>query len=156
MYCKLHSLDLFSIVPKTFHVKHGLKDPTFQQFVEAFKQNLAKHAGSIWIVKPGEHTNRGTGILCCGTLDSIKKVVGKSRSDSRTYIIQEYITNPLLYHGRKFDIRMYMLMTVSNGLLKCYWYREGYVRTASSRFELKCLGDPLVHLTNDAIQKEGD
>jgi hypothetical protein len=37
-------------------------------------------------------------------------------------IIQHYIKNPLLYYGRKFDIRHYMMITVVNGNLKAYWY----------------------------------
>lgn len=45
-----------------------------------------------------------------------------------------------------------MMITSSNGILKGYWYREGYVRTSSSEFTLKNK-DGAVHLTNDAVQK---
>ena len=45
-----------------------------------------------------------------------------------------------------------MLITSVNGLIKGYWYSEGYVRTTSSEYTLDLNGSN-VHLTNDAIQK---
>lgn len=59
----------------------------------------------------------------------------------------------MLYNKRKFDIRHYILISCINGSFKGYWYEEGYVRTSSVEFSLKCTKDPLAHLTNDAIQK---
>ncbi len=61
----------------------------------------------------------------------------------------------MLYYKRKFDIRHYMLITCVNGIFKAYWYEEGYIRTSSSEFTTKYSKDPFVHLTNDAIQKNG-
>ncbi len=59
----------------------------------------------------------------------------------------------MLYNKRKFDIRHYMLITCINGSFKAYWYEDGYVRTSSAEFNIKTTRDPLIHLTNDAIQK---
>ncbi len=61
----------------------------------------------------------------------------------------------MLYNFRKFDIRTYMLAVTIHGRLKCYWYAEGYIRTASQLYDIKNLGDKYIHLTNDAIQKTG-
>lgn len=74
----------------------------------------------------------------------------------RTYIIQAYINNPFLYNGRKFDIRHYMMITSVNGILKGYWYQDGYIRTSSESFDLEDLNNKYIHLTNDAIQKYGE
>lgn len=63
---------------------------------------------------------------------------------------------PLLYKGRKFDIRHYMLLTSVNGMLKAYWFPEGYIRTSSSQFTLKRGTNMYIHLTNDAIQKHSE
>lgn len=70
-------------------------------------------------------------------------------------IVQAYIKNLLLYNGRKFDIRTYMIALTVNGRLKVYWYDEGYIRTSSEMYDLTNLLDPYIHLTNDAIQKNG-
>ena len=70
-------------------------------------------------------------------------------------IVQQYITRPLLYNGRKFDLRTYMLVTCHNGKTKAFWYQEGYVRTSSAFFSLDDT-DPYIHLTNDAIQVNAD
>lgn len=41
-------------------------------------------------------------------------------------------------------------------LLIGYWYQDGYIRTCSKEFTLKNLGNRLIHLTNDAVQKRGE
>jgi hypothetical protein len=46
----------------------------------------------------------------------------------RKFILQKYIENPLLYRGRKFDLRVWVLLTHEG---KVYLYREGYMRLAS-------------------------
>jgi tubulin---tyrosine ligase len=80
---------------------------------------------------------------------------GERNSDGslRTFIIQKYIENPMLYNGRKFDIRHFLLISCVNGSYKAYWFEEGYARTSSSLFTLKRGSTNFVHLTNDAIQK---
>lgn len=71
-------------------------------------------------------------------------------------IIQEYLVRPLLYNGRKFDIRTYMMITYHNNKTKAYWYQEGYVRTSSHFFNLNEMADSYIHLTNDAVQQHSD
>jgi tubulin monoglycylase TTLL3/8 len=44
------------------------------------------------------------------------------------------------------------MITCVNGIIKGYWYQEGYVRTTSSEYSLSTK-DGSVHLTNDAVQK---
>ncbi len=71
----------------------------------------------------------------------------------RTFILQKYIQRPLLFKGRKFDIRHYLLITCFKGIYKAYWFPEGYIRTSSTPFSLRKTANLFVHLTNDAIQK---
>lgn len=40
-----------------------------------------------------------------------------------------------------------------NGNMKGFFYDEGYLRTSSREFSINNLANKLVHLTNDAIQK---
>ena len=65
----------FKVLPLTFHIKEGVNDKEFSKFVEIFKGNdngqygnMDKLGKSVWIVKPGENTNRGCGINVCREL----------------------------------------------------------------------------------------
>lgn len=62
-----------------------------------------------------------------------------------------YIDRPFLYNERKFDIRHYMLITNIYGVMRAYWYDQGYIRTSSYLYDVHDF-DPSIHLTNDAIQ----
>jgi tubulin--tyrosine ligase len=107
---------------------------------------------NIWILKPGENTNRGDGIHVCKTMKEVKALVLSTLHEKyRTWIIQRYMDNSLLIHRRKFDIRMFALVTCVNGYQKGYFYRVGYLRTSSKEFTMDDLSDKYVHLTNDSI-----
>ncbi len=73
----------------------------------------------------------------------------------KTYIVQKYL-KPFLYNSRKFDIRHYLLITSVNGIIKGYWYKSGYIRTSSEKFDMDELDNEFIHLTNDAIQKNSE
>ena len=53
-------------------------------------------------------------------------------------------------------IRHYMLMTSVRGVVKAYWYKDGYLRTCSEFYDLDDLDNLYIHLTNDAIQSKGE
>lgn len=70
-------------------------------------------------------------------------------------MIQKYLERPLLIKKRKFDIRLWVLVTHEN---KCYLFKEGYIRTSSFEYELtpQSINKPFIHLTNNAVQKFND
>ena len=45
------------------------------------------------------------------------------------------------------------MINCSNGMIKGYWFKDGYARTTSSEYTLK-QGGGNIHLTNDAVQKQ--
>ena len=60
-----------------------------------------------------------------------------------SYIIQEYIMNPMLYQGYKFDLRVWMLLRKSKKEgLQVYLYRKGYARIAGLKYALTKETDP--------------
>jgi hypothetical protein len=71
---------------------------------------------------------------------------------SSSFVIQKYMEKPLLFAGRKFDIRMWVLFTQE---LKVFIFKQGYLRTSSYEFNLSHdkVGDLNIHLTNNAVQK---
>lgn len=76
-----------------------------------------------------------------------------SRTDlniPRTHI--RYICNPYLIGGKKFDIRIYVLVT-SFAPLTVYLYRSGFARFSNTRYTDSDMTNQFVHLTNIAIQK---
>ena len=140
--------EIFNYLPLTFHVGKDCKD--LQLFINAYTEFQG-----LWIVKPGENTNRGTGIFVSNDLNKIIfEVTSKINTADHTYIIQKYIEKPFLINKRKFDIRLYTLVTSVNGVLQAYYYQEGYLRTACKAYNPNDLDNKFVHLTNDAIQNK--
>ncbi|KAA0157469.1 hypothetical protein FNF29_00045 [Cafeteria roenbergensis] len=76
---------------------------------------------------------------------------------SDMYVLSRYIDRPLLIGGRKFDLRLYCLVT-SFSPLRAYIHRQGFARFcavpySSSRADL---ADAAMHLTNVSVQKHTD
>lgn len=126
-------------------------------FVETFKRN----PGTIWIMKPAGKA-QGRGIFLFRKLKDItewKKADYFHRDEEKTdkdppetYVVQRYIDKPYLIGGKKFDIRVYVLVT-SYSPLKAWLYRSGFARFSNTRYSLDSINDTFVHLTNVAIQK---
>ena len=57
----------------------------------------------------------------------------------------------MLYKNRKFDIRMWVLLTPKK---EVFFYKKGYLRTSSEIYNPKSK-DPYVHLTNNCLQQFG-
>ena len=144
--------DVFNHLPLTFHVTNT-NCREFKDFVLAYQLGSINNTQNNWIVKPGENSNRGNGISLTNDMNTIMALTTSDKSPGfHTFIIQKYIEKPFLIHKRKFDIRLYTLVTSINGIMQCYFYKEGYLRTASKEYNAKNL-DKFIHLTNDAIQK---
>ncbi|OMJ85700.1 hypothetical protein SteCoe_12889 [Stentor coeruleus] len=142
--------NIFDVVPVTFHVKSTGKDKNFLEFMEYYKEQEKKKMNNIWIIKPGENTNR-----VASSLEEIIELF-QDKISIHTCIIQKYIERPLLVNKRKFDIRCFALMTSVNSNIQGYFYTEGYIRTSSKKFSTKHLENKYIHLTNDAVQKKSE
>lgn len=137
------------------------------------KPSSCQVAGSnIWILKVAG-MNRGFGVEVFETLEQLKKLLkdiatgyqerivqdNKEIARSQTFIktskfvIQKYIERPLLYRGRKMDLRVWVMFTHE---LRPFIFRECYVRLSSAPFNMQRLSEKFVHLTNNALQKYSD
>ncbi|CAN0027891.1 unnamed protein product, partial [Discosporangium mesarthrocarpum] len=128
----------------------------YSLFVEEFRRS----PNAMWIMKP---TNRaqGKGIFIINRLAQIKKWSSNSRWANiplkDAYLISRYIENPLLVGGKKFDLRIFVLVTAYRPL-RVYLYVHGFARFCTTKYssDAQELDNPFVHLTNVAIQKHGE
>eukprot|EP01060_Flectonema_neradi_P007456 TRINITY_DN15200_c0_g1_i1.p1 TRINITY_DN15200_c0_g1~~TRINITY_DN15200_c0_g1_i1.p1 ORF type:complete len:408 (+),score=48.71 TRINITY_DN15200_c0_g1_i1:31-1254(+) len=126
-------------------------------FIEEYKKT-----NSLWIVKPANRA-QGKGIFIVTKLGQITKwakqkwLQGDSGSAKEQYIISKYIEDPLLVGGKKFDLRLYVLVT-SYRPLRAYIHKEGFARfcTVPYNTDVGDLDNLFVHLTNVAVQKQGE
>lgn len=68
-------------------------------------------------------------------------------------LVQQYIQNPLLIDGYKWDLRIYVAVTSINPL-RIYVYEEGLCRFASEKYDTSDLKNVFSHLTNYSINKK--
>ena len=86
---------------------------------ELLKEQMEKEKGSLWIVKP-PNLARGKGISVVDEFEKVPKT-------TQPICVQRYLMQPLLIDGRKFDLRVYVLVT-SIDPLRIYVYEEGLAR----------------------------
>ena len=116
-----------------------------------YKEKLpAKHCErNMWLVKPSD-LNQGRGIELCRNLREINQCIDNKPLNS-VLVVQKYIERPLLYKGRKFDIRVWTLVNDKGNV---YYYNKGYVRTSSNEFTIEN-NHNFIHLTNNCLQQFG-
>lgn len=110
---------------------------------------METHPGRWYIYKP-TMAARGEDIQLFQNLSQLTDEQLKKFS-----VIQEYMTDNLLYHNHKFDLRVFILVTSVDPFI-VYLYDEGIGRFASSEYVAPNATNYLdkhVHLTNFAVNK---
>ena len=105
---------------------------------------LKSQPACTYIVKP-QAASQGRGI-------SILPGPGGLRLSEKA-VVQEYIQNPLLLGGLKFDLRIYVLVT-SVQPLQVYIHNYGLARFATEQYTHAPHSRVCAHLTNYAINKK--
>ena len=95
--------------------------------------------------------NQGRGIEIFKSLKDIQAFFNTQAANS-FWVAQKYIEKPLLYYGRKFDIRVWVIVTAK---MEIFFYRTPYMRTSSNEYVTDAF-DNYIHLTNNCLQKHGD
>lgn len=141
------------LIPTTFVL------PTdYNRFVEEYR----KFPQTTWILKPCGKS-QGAGIFLINKLSKLKKWSRESKkylqhhlTSRDTYVISRYIDNPLLIGGKKFDLRIYVLVT-SFRPLKAYMFSNGFCRFCTMKYDRSVteLDNMYIHLTNVSVQKHG-
>lgn len=126
-------------------------------FVEEYRKNTQ----STWIMKP-TGKSQGAGIFLINKLSKLKRWSREAKTSfhpaigKESYVISRYIDNPLLIGGKKFDMRLYVLVT-SFRPLKAYLFKLGFCRFCTVKYDTSVteLDNMFVHLTNVSVQKHG-
>ncbi|XP_068081301.1 polyglutamylase complex subunit TTLL1-like [Anabrus simplex] len=129
----------------------------YNMFVEEYRKNPQ----STWIMKPCGKS-QGAGIFLINKLSKLKRWSRESKTPfnpslvKESYVISRYIENPLLIGGKKFDLRLYVLIT-SFRPLKAYLFKLGFCRFCTVKYDtsIQELDNMYVHLTNVSVQKHG-
>lgn len=133
----------YCFFPKTWTLKAQMND--FRKYL-----NTSAAHGKTFIFKPNAGC-QGKGIVITRTPMEIAEEADET-------VVQEYISNPLLISGKKFDMRVYVLVT-SVRHLSVHIFNEGlvrlctedYVKPSGSNMDEQC-----VHLTNYSVNKLSD
>lgn len=137
----------------------------YSLFVDYFHH----HPREKWIIKPASKS-QGQGITIIQSKEELKRVIDDiRRPDPQTMILRfqqqqpvpieyfvasKYIEKPLLIGGKKFDLRIYVLVT-SFKPLKVFLYEHSFARFCSEAYNPDDHSEESLHthLTNVAIQK---
>lgn len=84
-----------------------------------------------WISKPAAGS-KGSGIR----IYSQDEVFDKVKRNIKKTVIQRYVHQPYLIEGKKFDIRLYVVITSFNPL-KIYFFPEGLVRFCTENYSIQ-------------------
>ena len=103
---------------------------------------------NLWLVKPVA-SSRGRGIRLLTDEESLPK--------KNKYIVTHYIYNPHLINGKKYDLRLYLLVTGYTPI-KVYLFDNGLARFCSEKYDLdpEKMQDKYIHLTNYSINKTSE
>lgn len=141
-------------VPTTFYLPSD-----YALFVDEFR----RHPNTTWIAKP-TGSAQGRGIFLVSKLQQLKKFSSGQRAPlsqplpfRESYVISRYIDNPLLIGGKKFDMRLYVLVTSYRPLM-VYLYKGGFCRFCVEQYntDVAEFDNVFIHLTNVAIQKNAE
>jgi tubulin polyglutamylase TTLL9 len=142
----------FNFYPQTFYMPNEIA-----LFMDEYKKNQ----NAMWIMKPVAKA-QGKGIFMVTNISQIiswrnQLKGGQENFINETFIAQRYIMNPLLVGGKKFDLRIYSLVTNYNPLT-VYLYRTGFARFTHHRYSTNSddISNTLIHLTNVAVQKNSE
>jgi hypothetical protein len=126
----------FSFYPRSFLIPCQMSQ---------FRTAATTGGNCAWIEKPA-HGSCGRGIrIVSGVPDSFV---------APQVLMQEYIRNPLLIHGRKFDLRFYVAVPAIDPI-RVYLHRDGLVLLAADPYcpFFDDFSNLCAHLTNFAVNK---
>lgn len=150
--------DDYDFVPRTWIISGSTPDQAAD-----LEKTMAEKKGWTYICKPTSGS-QGRGLRLVKTFAELRGPMrdafprGSERLRPAEYVVQRYVTKPLLVDGYKFDCRCYVIIT-SVVPLCAYLFQEGLARFCTTKYEKprgRNLGNSCMHLTNYAVNKHSD
>ena len=104
--------------------------------------------GGFWIVKPSV-TNKGSEIAVLASYEELCAHL-MAWQDQREWVLQVYHDAPLLFQGRKFHLRAYVLAA---GAMSVYFFNRVLLLASGRPYRREDYGNHLAHITNTAMQE---
>jgi len=112
-------------MPLTFNLFHHTPE-----FIGQYLRLQKSGEPNIWIVKPWNYA-RGKDII---VTDNMECVIRQQEAGPR--IVSRYLHNPLLYEGRKFDLRYIIMVKHTYPEAEVYAFKMFWIRLANEQFSL--------------------
>lgn len=130
----------YNYLPETFVFPEDKNE--FYEKMKNYKLNI----NDLWLIKP-KNEDQGRGIKLMKNINEI----------CENCIVTKYISNPHLLNRRKYDLRLYVLITSINPLI-IYVFDDGLVRITTEDYELNLnsLENVFIHLTNTCLNDKSD
>jgi hypothetical protein len=126
-----------------------------------FQLHLKSKKDAFYIAKP-DRGCQGKGIFLFKNMEDFEILKNAQEKrflefyDKCDLVIQQYVPNPFLLDGYKFDLRIYVLIK-SMDPLEIFIHREGLVRLATAKYQKPNkvnITNTRMHLTNYAVNKD--
>ncbi|CAK4666438.1 hypothetical protein LEN26_015124 [Aphanomyces euteiches] len=132
----------YDFCPKTWILPFDYTD-----FAQQF--NSDGTSSRTFILKP-DHSCQGRGVFLTKNLKDVNK--------TDIFVAQRYVAHPLLIDGKKFDLRIYVMIS-SCSPLRVYLFQDGLVRMCTADYTVpnaENMEQKFMHLTNYAINKHSN
>jgi len=162
-YCSnmLDSLDNINNKSNLFFYLKKLYPDEYSKFIaDSFLlTHTTKYTpGKLYIARPVNEIDPKTGkkkivafsghdiiyVTNAETLATAKRLIGKYDN----VLISDYISNPLLFRSKKFHLRVYLVITYINSVVKTHFFPDGYIWTAGKPFVLDKFNEKAIHDTH--------
>jgi tubulin polyglutamylase TTLL5 len=127
-----HLTDRLSFVPRVFSMPEDY---------HAFQETALENPGKRRILKP-KNAARGKGIQLVKDPAEVPM--------EASWMVQEYLENPHTMHGRKYVLRLYVLVS-SISPFRVYLYHQGFAKLASAPYDEENADNPYSYLTNPDV-----
>ena len=109
-------------------------------------KNYKYNPDNIWILKREKENEIDNNNIYPHIFTDLNEIKGNNDK----YILNRYLTNPLLINNKKFSMKTFVLVTGFSPL-KIYFYRDGYLTFSQSNFTLNenNVKDACIHISSE-------